>query len=98
MEVCDDTFIPPGLSDVRTWIHHCPRCIWTYLQPVDAVEEARWLCSSCGQCWRVERGRLRPIDPVMCDGCATRSRDWCIRRMQAEFPRFGLSMDDAPTG
>lgn len=51
MEVLDDTFIPPGLSEVRTAGRHCPRCVWPYLQkkrerrfPVSTIRSAA-LCT-----------------------------------------------------
>jgi hypothetical protein len=89
MEVFSDTFIPPGLSDVWVRAHHCPRCVWPYLHPVQSLDQAHWLCSSCGHCWRIEHGRLRPVDPVVCHGCAARTKHDCITLLQCEFPHFG---------
>ncbi len=53
------------------------------------VDQARWFCPSCEHCWRVEHGRLRPVNPITCHGCAAKRRDDCIRLLQGEFPRFG---------
>jgi hypothetical protein len=95
MEVFDDTFIPAGLRDVWAGARHCPRCVWPYLQPVASLDQARWLCTSCGHCWRIEHGALRPVDPVVCHGCAERSKRDCIALLQSEFPRFGVGSETA---
>ena len=99
MEVFDDTFIPPGLSKVWTAGRNCPRCVWTHLRPVRSLDESHWLCESCGHCWRVEHGRLRPVDPLGCHGCASRSKRECVALLKGEFPRFGAGADtgDEPT-
>ena len=60
MEVFDDTFIPPGLGEMRFAARHCPHCVWPYLRPVHSLDESHWLCESCGHCWYIEHGRLRP--------------------------------------
>jgi hypothetical protein len=44
MEVFDDTFIPPGLSDVWAAGRHCPRCVWPYLHPVRSLDQPHLLC------------------------------------------------------
>jgi len=89
MEVFDDTFIPPGLSGMRGASRRCPRCVWTHLHPVGSLDESHWLCESCGHCWRIEHGRLRPVDPIACHGCTARSKRVCMALLQSEFPRFG---------
>jgi hypothetical protein len=89
MEVFGDTFVPPGLDHVWARGRHCPRCVWPHLRPVVSADQPRWLCPSCGHCWRVEHGHLRPVDPITCHGCAARSKGDCIRLLQTEFPRFG---------
>jgi len=86
MEVFDDTFVPPGLTEV--WAQHCPRCVWPYLHPVQSLDQTRWLCSSCGHCWHLTHGRLRPVDPLTCHGCTARARRDCITVLQCEFPHF----------
>jgi hypothetical protein len=89
MEVFGDTFVPPGLQNVWARSQHCPRCVQPFLRPVVSVDDTRWFCPSCGKCWRVQHGRLRPVDPVTCRGCASHSRGDCIRLLQRECPRFG---------
>jgi hypothetical protein len=61
------------------------------------VDQERWLCPSCDHCWKVEHGRLRPVDPVTCHGCSARAKFDCITLFQGEFPRFGAgaASDDA---
>jgi hypothetical protein len=93
MEVFGDTFIPRELTDVRFGARHCPRCVWPYLSLVRSLDEARWLCRSCGHCWRIDNGRLRPVDPISCHGCAARSKHDCITLLQHDFPRFGAGTD-----
>jgi hypothetical protein len=95
MEIFDDTFIPPGVGDVWLAARHCPRCVWPYLHPVRSLEQVHLLCESCGHCWRVEHGRLRPVDPLSCHGCAARSKRDCIALLQSEFPRFGGGLEPA---
>ena len=90
MEVFDETFVPPDLHEIWGRGQHCPRCVWPHLRPVtSATDQNRWLCPSCEHCWRIEHGRLRPVDPITCHGCATRPRADCIRQFGREFPRFG---------
>jgi hypothetical protein len=89
MEIFDDTFVPVGLSDVEP--RRCPRCVWPYLRPVQSRDVTRLLCQSCGHCWNLERGRLRPVDVLACHGCAEHAQSQCIALLQDEFPRFGPS-------
>ena len=89
MEVFGDTFVPAGLNDVSRRVQRCPRCVWPYLRPVTSLDQTHWLCSSCGHCWHAEHGRLRPVDPVSCQGCVARAKADCISLLQREFPRFG---------
>jgi hypothetical protein len=95
MELFHDSFIPPGLSDVWVNSRRCPRCVWPYLQPVGSLDQAHWLCVSCGHCWHVEHGHLRAVDPITCHGCTARTKQDCIALLQLEFPRFGAGA--APT-
>ena len=97
MEVFDDTFIPPGLGDVRFAAQHCPCCVWPYLHPVRSLDQSHLVCESCGHCWRIEHGRLRPVDPLSCHGCATRSKRDCIALLQRDVPRFGTGADTNET-
>ena len=46
MEVFDHTFIPPGLNDEWAGPHHCPRCVWPYLQRVRTLDQTHWLWTS----------------------------------------------------
>jgi hypothetical protein len=89
MELFGDSFIPEGARDAWAGTQRCPRCIWPYLHPVSSVDQAHWLCSSCGRCWHLQHGRFRPVDPITCHGCAARARHDCIMLLQQEFPRFG---------
>jgi hypothetical protein len=89
MEVFDDTFVPPGLGDVWFATRGCPACLGTALLPVRTLDAPHWLCDECGQCWRVEHGLLRQVDPLSCHGCATRPKSECISLLQSAFPRFG---------
>ncbi len=93
MELLGDTFVPPGLTGVTAL--HCPRCIWPYLQTVRTPDEPHLLCQSCGHCWYLDRGRLRPVNVLACHGCTARSKSDCIRLLHDEFPRFGAYADAA---
>jgi hypothetical protein len=89
MEVFDDTFIPLGLGDVWFATRGCPACLDRPLEPVRSLDEAHWLCRSCGHCWRVEHGVLHQVDPLSCHGCASRPKSECIEQVQSTFFRFG---------
>jgi hypothetical protein len=89
MELSDDTFIPPGLSDAYVATRACPRCHRRSLRAVTSLDQARWLCVACGNCWHLVHGGLRLVDPVGCHGCAARAKRDCIAVFQSEFPRFG---------
>jgi hypothetical protein len=89
MEVFNDTFVPPGLGDVWFATRGCPACLDRSLERVRSLDEAHWLCASCGHCWRVEHGLLRPVDALSCRGCATRPKSECIELFQSTFLRFG---------
>jgi len=65
MQVVDDPLIPASSSRVRTAALHCPRCVWPYLHPVGTFDQPRLQCESCRQCWRLERGALRPLVPSL---------------------------------
>jgi hypothetical protein len=91
MEVFDETFVPLGLQQV--WARRCPRCVWPYLHPIESLDGIRFVCDSCGHCWRVAHGNLQAVDPVTCQGCAARSKRDCITFMQSQDPRFGSSLD-----
>jgi hypothetical protein len=95
MEVFGDTFIPAALRDAHARTQRCPRCVWPCLRPVASLDHAHWLCSSCGHCWHVEHGQLRPVDPVTCDGCSAPGKDDCIMLLQREFPRFAAGAPGA---
>ena len=96
MEVFDDTFIPEGLQAVWARSLHCPRCVWPHLRQVGSVDQEHFLCDACGHCWSIQHGHLRQVDPLMCHGCAARSRASCITLMQGEFPRFVTSAVEDP--
>jgi hypothetical protein len=66
----------------------------TALVQVRTLDAAHWLCDECGQCWRVERASLRPVDLLSCHGDATRPESEGISSLQSAFPRFGAG---APT-
>jgi hypothetical protein len=87
MEVFSDTFIPSELTAVLG--RRCPRCVWPILRPVGSADQQHLLCSSCGHCWRLSNGQLRPVNVLGCQGCAARAKRDCIAQMQDEFPRFG---------
>ena len=89
MEIFCDTFVPPGLGDVWFATRGCPDCLDERLEPVRALDQSHWLCPGCGQCWRVEHGLLRIVDPLTCHGCATHAKSECIARWSLAFPRFG---------
>ena len=93
MEVYDDTFIPPGLDVVWSSGRHCPRCVWPRLRLVGSLDESHWLCESCGHCWHIEHGRLRPVNVLGCTGCSIQPKRECIALLQREFPRFGPQPD-----
>jgi hypothetical protein len=97
MEVFDDTFIPPGLE---TWFatRGCPGCHAGHLDRVEGLDEVHWRCPECGDCWRVEHGRLRLTDPLTCHGCTARTKSECIAVLQRDFPRFaaGVGTDQHP--
>jgi hypothetical protein len=89
MELFEDTFVPPGLEATWFALHSCPACGDSTLRPVKTLQADREACVACGACWLVSHGRLRPVDPVTCHGCAQRSRADCVRRLQRTFPRYG---------
>jgi hypothetical protein len=88
MEVFTDSFVPPGLDDVWFATRGCPACLDTPLTRVRTVHAPHWLCASCGRCWRVEHGMLRPVDALSCQGCATRPKSDCIAVFAEQFPRL----------
>jgi hypothetical protein len=92
MEVFTDSFVPPGLDDVWFATRGCPACLGTSLTRVRALHAPHWLCTSCGRCWRVEHGMLRPVDALSCPGCATRAKSDCIAVFAAHMPRFGAGV------
>ena len=89
MELYSDTFIPSELASVWVAARRCPHCVWPYLFPVRSLDDAHWLCESCGRCWSVEHGHLRRVDPVLCHGCAARCKDDCIEILRRESPPVG---------
>jgi hypothetical protein len=89
MEVFDDTFVPPGIGDVKFATRGCPACLGSSLERVRSLDESHWLCAACGRCWRVEHGLLRPVDVLSCRGCASRRKSECIEVLQSTFLRFG---------
>lgn len=93
MEVFDDTFIPADFADVWAAGRHCPQCVWPRLRPAGSLTETRLLCDSCGHCWRIEHGKLRPVDPLGCHGCTSRPKRDCVELLQRKFPRFGAELD-----
>jgi hypothetical protein len=94
MEVFADSFLPPGPTEAWAPARHCPRCVWPRLRRVDSLDEStHWLCEACGHCWRIEHGRLRPVNVLGCQGCATQAKCECIALLQREFPRFGSQPD-----
>jgi hypothetical protein len=98
MEIFRETFFPPSLSSAWFATRGCPSCLNLALTPVRALDEGHWLCSSCGRCWRVQHGILKPVDALTCTGCATRPKSECLARLGATFPRFGAGTptdDDA---
>lgn len=96
MEVFDDTFVPPGLGDVWFATRGCPDCLDRPLEHVRSLDASHWLCASCGQCWHVEHGLLRSVDPLTCHGCAARRKSECIALWAWPFPNSGagLGSDD----
>ena len=93
MEIFADTFLPAGLDALWFTDRRCPACPGGSVHRVRSLDESRWLCDSCGQCWRAEHGRLRAVDPVACHGCATRPRRECIELLQSKFRRFGAGAE-----
>jgi hypothetical protein len=97
MQRFDDTFTPHRSADVLPASRRCPRCIWPSLHPVASVDREHWRCTLCGRYWYLEDDRLRPVDPITCQGCAARSKSDCIELRRREFPRFtaGAPSDDS---
>ena len=93
MEIFADSFIPAGLEAFWFASRRCPSCQNGFIHRTRSLEESRWLCNSCGQCWRAEHGRLRAVDPVACHGCATRPKRECIELLQRKFRRFGAGAE-----
>jgi hypothetical protein len=89
MELFEDTFVPFGLDDVWFATRGCPDCLDRPLQHVQALDASHWLCTTCGECWRVEHGLLRQVDPLTCHGCAARRKSECIAQWALTFPQFG---------
>ena len=69
----------------------CPGCHEASLGRVAGRDDAHWLCPACSRCWRTGPGHVRPVDPVTCTGCSTRSRGECIEVFRRTFPVFGQS-------
>jgi len=69
MKVLDDTFIPPGQTEIWAASRHCPQCVWPRLYPVGSLGETHLLCESCGHRWQIEHGQLRPVGPLGVRGC-----------------------------
>lgn len=95
MEVFADTFVPAGLHEVL--VRRCPRCVWPVLRHVRSFDHWHLLCESCGHCWQVEHGNLRPVNVLGCQGCAARAKATCVTLLREEFPRFGVEPSDAVT-
>jgi hypothetical protein len=93
MEIFGDTFMPTGLKEVR--VRRCPRCVWPVLRPVGSLDQTHLLCESCGHCWHVEHGRLRPVNVLGCHGCAEHSKRDCIALLHDEFPHFSATLPDS---
>ena len=92
METFSEMFMPPGITGhVAT---RCPRCVWPYLRPVVAGDQRHLFCASCGHCWNIDDGRLRPVNVLACNGCTACAKRDCITLMQDEFPRFGVTVSE----
>jgi hypothetical protein len=65
------TVAVPGLSHESIAGRHCPQCVWPYLHAVWSGHQTQLRCESCGHCWRVEHGDLRPVDPPLAPRIAT---------------------------
>jgi len=89
VDVFGETLVPAALREVWLAGRCCPRCSAAQLRPVCSLNESHGLCESCGHCWRVEHGQLRPVDPLSCQGCATRSKQICLTVLQDTCPQFG---------
>ncbi len=92
MEMFVDTFFPKGLGDAWFLTCGCPDCLAGPLESARTLDRSHWLCPSCGECWYVEHGMLRRVDPLVCGGCAARHKSECIARWATTFPRFGAGL------
>ncbi len=93
MELFDDTFLPLGIGEAWFATRGCPDCLDHPLERVHTLDEAHWLCATCGTCWRVEHGLLRSVDPLTCRGCGSRNKSECIGTWRGALPGF----DDGTT-
>jgi len=66
-----DTLAVPSFSRESIAGRRCPQCVWPYLHAVRSGHQIELRCESCGHCWRVEHGDLRPVDPLLAPRIAT---------------------------
>ena len=71
MNQSQGTRVVPGLSHESIAGRHCPQCVWPYLHAVRSGHQTQLRCESCGHCWRIEHGDLRPVDPLVPPRTAT---------------------------
>ena|SRR5258706_5991296 len=97
MELFGDTFLPPELADLWVRARGCPICAGEIHAVASLGSPRHWLCTGCGRCWAPEHGHVRSVDPLTCQGCATRTKAACITRFGTRFPAFtgGGLLDDA---
>lgn len=98
MELFGDTFVPPGFGDAWFASRGCADCLDRPLEHVHTLDASHWLCAACGQCWRVEHGLLRSVDPLTCHGCATRRKSDCIDMWRITSPQFDTGPATDETG
>jgi rubredoxin len=61
MNVSGGTLIRTAERTKQSAARRCPHCVWVYLCPSSSTDHSRWMCESCGHCWRVKHGDLHPL-------------------------------------
>ena len=88
MELFGDTFLTAQLAEFWVQSRSCPFCDEKVHAVASLSASHHWLCPACGRCWALVHGRLHGVDPLTCQGCATRTKAECLSRFGARVPAF----------
>ena len=93
-----DTFLTAELAEFWVRSRDCPFCDEKLHAAAGLAPSQHWLCSACGRCWALAHGHLHAVDPLTCQGCATRLKAECVSLFGARFPAFTCAgLPDEPT-